>query len=227
MPASFDIQDELEGVLDQAELLEETLATLPSEAYDVLPYTQLKAVIVELLKDPLRAEQALACAPERWPGLVARARQEATERLTSRETWRGACEAVRSYSGAEGDILEEARKMAEAGIACLAAGDTEGAAALLASMKTGKIGKPGNWLDGGLNEVREALTTLKAPFKPKLAHDERELALMLLTLRLQWTTNSRRSWTSSATASRLSTRRSGRLGWIVGDSISPTSRFMR
>ncbi len=182
VPASFDIQDELEGVLDQAELLEETLATLPSEAYDVLPYTQLKAVIVELLKDPLRAEQALACAPERWPELVARARQEVTERITSRETWREAGEAVRTYSGAAGDVLEEARQMAEAGIACLATGDAEGAVALLTSMKTGKIGKPGNWLGGGLDEVREALRALKASLKPTLAHDKRELALMLLAL---------------------------------------------
>lgn len=182
VPAAFEIQDELEGVLDQAERLETTLAALPPEVYDVLPYTQLKAVIVEMLRDPLRAGHALAHAPERWPELVARARQEATERLTSQETWQDACDAVRAYSGTAGDVLEEARKTAEAGIASLAAGDLEGAVELLSTMKTGKVGKPGNWPGGGLDEVREALRALKTCLKPTRAYDKRELGLLTLAL---------------------------------------------
>ena len=182
VPADFAVQDEVEGALEQAELLEEALATLPPRVYDALPYTQLKAVVTELLKNPLQAEQALACEPDRWQELIAEARIEATERLTSQPSWQHACSVIQAFTGTPGDALEEARKMAQAGVTCLAEGDTEGAAALLEQVKTGNVGKATNWSGGGLAEVRGALKTLKAPFKPQLANDKRERSLMLLKL---------------------------------------------
>lgn len=160
VPAEFDIQDELEGALDQAEHIEEALSRLPTEVFEVLPYSRLKAVIEDLLKDPLQAEQALACDPGRWGELIEDAKAAALEELVSDTRWLEACDICRATEPLQLDKLVPIREAALSGLAHLEAGDVASAHDLLEGIKI-NVGSQKNWPDGTLRDLKDALRDVR------------------------------------------------------------------
>src|SRR5207247_1287652 len=112
VPADFGIVDELEGKLWLKERLEQILDRIPGELYHTAPYTLLRAAVEALLADPIAAAQALAQGAEGWEALVEAARRQAREQLVGSPEWRAARDVLRFNAGAEGDLLETARRTA-------------------------------------------------------------------------------------------------------------------
>lgn len=160
VPAEFDIQDELEGALDQAEHIEEALSGLPDEVFEALPYSRLKAVIEDLLSDPLQAERALARGSDGWRELIEEARTAALADLVSDARWLEACAICRATEPLVRDKLEAIREAALAGLAHLEAGDVASAHDLLDGIKI-NVGSQKNWPEGTLRDLKDALRDVR------------------------------------------------------------------
>ncbi len=160
VPAEFDIQDEIEGAVDQAEHLEEALSGLPAEVFEAIPYSRLKAMIEDLLKEPLRAEQALACGSGRWHELVEAAKATALEELVLEARWQEACDICRATEPLQPDKLVPFREAALLGLQHLEAGDVASAHDLLLGLKI-NVGSQKNWPEGALRDLKDALRDLR------------------------------------------------------------------
>jgi ATP-dependent helicase/nuclease subunit A len=113
VPAQFGILDEIESALWADEQLDAALDGLSAEIYERVPYSLLRGTLIDLLRDPLTAEQALAATdPAGWPALAAQLRAEALAALTEDPVWRAAAATLRARSGADGDVIELQRRAA-------------------------------------------------------------------------------------------------------------------
>ncbi|HEY9692439.1 MAG TPA: BREX-3 system P-loop-containing protein BrxF [Oculatellaceae cyanobacterium] len=169
VPPDFTILDELEGALWLDERLEEALDTLPASLYELIPYSLMSAALTILIKDPIVAEISLSQGIGFWSELASKLRQLALFELLTHPDWILACQVLYDYSGQPSDLREQARQQVLDAIAKLQAGeDSISALELLLEIKL-RGGSAKKWLNGGFDEVKEAITTLRDNFtKPAL-----------------------------------------------------------
>ncbi len=179
VPPDFSILDELEGELWRSDCLEAALAQLPARLYDLIPYSLMSKALESLIADPIAAERALCKGTQNWSDLAAQLQQQALEELLNHTSWEEAHNILDTYAGQTGDRREEARQQA---IECMTALEQVAQGkqgelyagielkSLLEQLKDISLrgGSAKKWLDGGFDEVKEAITALRDLVKDAL-----------------------------------------------------------
>ncbi|MBD2256957.1 UvrD-helicase domain-containing protein [Pseudanabaena sp. FACHB-2040] len=197
VPPDFQILEEFDSPIWQAEQMSEALAQLPGHLYQALSFSKMRDILAGLLADPLTAEQALPRVRADWLPAVASARQQALDDLLADGLWQWGKTTLAAYA-APGDKLEAHRLTAVAAIATLEQGhEIAPSLTALASLKI-NVGSAQNW--GGkeaLAEVKEALkalrglaeSTLKAgliTLQPSACDDQTEAMLPSIRAAFAW-----------------------------------------
>jgi ATP-dependent helicase/nuclease subunit A len=179
----FEVLDEIGGAMRSALWFDEALDQLPARLFESIPFTLLANALKQLLADPHLSAQALAQDPEQWPSLAADARRHEIHTLTHDARWLASLNALRTWSGKDGDLLETARREALAAVACVEGSGTgrselkemSRAFEVLCGLKS-QAGSKGKWANGGLDEVRAAVKQIK-----ELSKSKREFATIELS----------------------------------------------
>lgn len=165
VPPDFGILSDLRGRLWTADRVLDAMDGLPLGHYRVVPYPLMQAALEVFFADPIAAEQALEKGPEEWDTLVTEARRSALEAILDDPILEDGQRILESHLGAEGDLMEEARSAALSALAGLEAARGSNVnpkphfEALDGIRLTG--GKKGNWGEGELPTVREALKAVR------------------------------------------------------------------
>ena len=170
----FTILDDLDGVIWQAERLEDAIVALPHEVLSEIEIGTLRFVLPALLRDPLVAQQALQRGPDQWRALLERERAKAVEVVLTAAAWSEGRAALSAYSGAPDDKGEIARQACLRAIESFEAGE---AALALEAVKSyrANAGQKGKWPGGGLDEVKAALKAIKELITEACENDGRAM----------------------------------------------------
>ena len=156
LPPDVRILDPLEGEVWWAERLEHALGRLPAELFSALPYERVRDALAVLLRDPYRAERALAHGPERWSELAEDARAAARRERLDAPDARAAEATLEGFAARpDGDAGERARRDVLAALSAARSGDAEVAAARI-HRRSARVGAKGAW-GGDQDALREAL----------------------------------------------------------------------
>ena len=158
----FTVLDELEGMVRVNQWLDEALDCLPVELYAQIPYSLMSQALQTLLKDPIAAEQALAQNTEKWQQLALLLQAKAVSELLQHPTWQQASMTLQSYVGKNGDRLElETRQPALQAMIAVELGEniTE-SLSVITELKI-NVGSKKNWLEGGLEIVKQTIKELR------------------------------------------------------------------
>ena len=188
VPSDFTVLD-VEGGIWSSERIAEALDSLPAYLYEQVPYSLMSAALSILIKDPIAAQRSLNRGTEDWSHLATQIRQQALKQLLN--LWQDAQNTLYIYAGQAGDLREEARQKA---IAALAAFEQGAPKLTLESLIAIKLhgGSAKKWPNGGFNEVKEAITTLRELAKDALKRGlvtceigsaDEQMAMMLPALR--------------------------------------------
>jgi len=161
----FDVLSDLRGQLWTADRLLDAMDELPLVHYQVLPYPLMQAALEAFFADPIAADQALEKGPEEWDALVTEARQTALETFLDDPILRDGQRTLEFYQGADGDLMEEARRAALSALVGLEAarGSNANSKSSFEALDSIRLtgGKKGNWGEGELPMVREALKAVR------------------------------------------------------------------
>jgi ATP-dependent helicase/nuclease subunit A len=147
VPPDVRILDPLEGEVWWAERLERALAGAPPELFAALPYERARDALATLLRDPYRAERALAVGREGWREQVERARAEARREHLERAEVREAEGVLTGLAPRPAeDAGERTRRDAQAGLAAARAGDVAAARDAVARRRA-RVGAKAAWGD--------------------------------------------------------------------------------
>jgi ATP-dependent helicase/nuclease subunit A len=162
VPADFSVLDELEGFLQTKEWLDEALDTLPVKLYEQVPYSLMSQALEILLYDPISAEKALAQDIDKWQQLAQDLQQKALNELLQHPTWQDARNTLQNYCGSSGDRLEvETRLPALQAINNLSIGENlKEQLSIINGLKV-NFGSKKNWVEGGLEAVKESIKELR------------------------------------------------------------------
>lgn len=155
VPPDVRILDPLEGSIWTAERLEEALEEVPARLFDVMPYERVRDVLSELLRDPYRAERALAHGPDAWANRLDEARDAARARVRAQAGLEQARATLASLRGPDGDAGERTRRSLLAAFAAFDAGDPDAADAALHRLRA-NVGSVQAW-GARRDELRGAL----------------------------------------------------------------------
>ncbi len=156
LPPDVRILDPLEGEVWWAERLERALERLPAELFEALPYERVRDAMAVLLRDPYRAERALAQPHESWPARVGEAREGARRAwLATTELAEAEATLAALAARSDDDAGERARRDLLAGLAAARRGDAGEAAARVAG-RSARVGAKARW-GGEQAALREAL----------------------------------------------------------------------
>src|SRR5690606_24721086 len=146
IPSDFEILDDAESPMWVAAQFEKAIAAVDPAIVHELGYTWLSHVLRQLMSDPLASETALDQPASSWPAAIDDAVTTAVSGLMGTDAWSSALQVLPSYSGAEGDMLENSRLQALDAIANIQAASSIGQCAKeLAGLKT-NVGTAKNWL---------------------------------------------------------------------------------
>lgn len=191
VPSDFTVLDQLEGCLWSSERIEEALDSLPAYLYERVPYSLMSDVLSILIKDPIAAQRSLDRGTEDWSHLATQMRQQALEQLLNNFSWQDAQNTLHKYAGQVGDLREEARQKAIAALTSFEQGAPKLTLESLIAIKL-RGGSTKKWPEGGFDEVKEAVTTLRELAKDALKQGlitseigsaDEQLAMMLPALR--------------------------------------------
>jgi len=161
VPPDFAVLDELEGVLWSNQWFYEALDTLPQKLYEQVPYSLMCEALRTLLKDPITAKQALSQGTERWQQLAQTLQQNALNELLQNPVWWDVKDTLQTYRGQGDDLREIARQQAIDAILALERRENPQTILKILEELNLRGGKPKLWTNGGFDEVKEALSTLK------------------------------------------------------------------
>ncbi|RJP26110.1 MAG: DNA helicase UvrD [Candidatus Omnitrophota bacterium] len=110
VPPDFHIHNEFEGIIWNAERIQEALEILPSSTYDRIPFTRLRDAITSLLGDPIPAGYAFEKKPGEWPKLVDEFRNIALVQFINHPIWQNAKHTLTAVAGNGNDKMEICRR---------------------------------------------------------------------------------------------------------------------
>ncbi|MGH3148917.1 MAG: UvrD-helicase domain-containing protein, partial [Rubrobacter sp.] len=172
VPADFGILDELRGGLWRTDRLVDAMDELPLDHYQAIPYPLMQAALEALFADPIAAEQALERGPEEWSLLTEQARERALDSFLQDPVIEEGRRTLRSYEGAEGDRMEDARRAAVSALAELyasAGAETYPRPSFEALASINLVGgSKGSWGEGELETVKEALRAVRGLVRAEL-----------------------------------------------------------
>jgi ATP-dependent helicase/nuclease subunit A len=162
IPADFTVLDELEGFLQIQEWLDEALDRLPVKLYEQVPYSLMSQALQLLLSDPISAKKALVQTTDNWQQLARNLQQQALSELLQHSTWQDARNTLESYCGKAGDRLEaETRLPALQAMNNLSiGGNPKEELSIINGLKI-NFGSKKNWVEGGLEVVKESIKELR------------------------------------------------------------------
>jgi ATP-dependent helicase/nuclease subunit A len=176
LPPDVRILDPLEGEVWWAERLEHALGRLPAELFSALPYERVRDALAVLLRDPYRAERALAHGPEHWSVQVEEAREAARrERLETPELRAAEATLAGLAARPDGDAGERARRDVLAALNAARSGDADAAADRI-HRRSARVGAKGAW-GGDQDALREALAVALEALRAWLDDPRATLAL--------------------------------------------------
>jgi ATP-dependent helicase/nuclease subunit A len=159
IPADFQVLDDLEGQVWLDDGLQQAIAQLSPEVFQLIPYSLLKDVLSRLLDDPYTAQKALQQGIQDWEQLIVKARIRAVKTIVSDAAWQSSQEVLQQHQGQAGDKLEVIRLSVLEAIADLEnAENIERAIATIEKINL-RVGSGKNWQD--MKAVKNALTTLR------------------------------------------------------------------
>lgn len=161
IPADFRIMDEMDGEMWRIAQIETAIDRLPKDSIEDVSFSRLTLAIKNFLDDPLTAEKALAVTPDRWKEEIDHARQRAVEEFINSAAVFDAKNVLRAFEGASDDKLEIARREGLRALEDIADGtDIAKSLKTIESFKA-SVGKQSGWPNGGLDEVKDALRSIK------------------------------------------------------------------
>lgn len=125
VPPDVRILDPLEGTIWTEERLEAAMERMPAGLFEALPYERARDALRKLLNDPWKAGRALEQGPERWPELVARARERSYAEHLGTALVVEARTRLKALAGPPADAGEQAREAVLAAFAAAASGEPE------------------------------------------------------------------------------------------------------
>jgi ATP-dependent helicase/nuclease subunit A len=170
IPADFKILEDFEGQLWYQEQFDFGLHELHQahpEIYDIFGYTRLQSFLETLLKDPLKADQALRCPQETWLKALKELQEITVNELLETEAWQDAISVLETHQSVRPDKLEDCRNLVLQGQHDLLAGRYEEAIIAIKAIDT-RYGAAKNWdSKETLGIVKDALKNLKKSFTSK------------------------------------------------------------
>ncbi len=193
VPYDFTIIDELEGKLWQSDRLDDALNKLPDRLYERIPYSLMRDSLERLLKDPISGDRALKQGTQHWQDIAERLRKQTVRELFNslkRPDVQEAIDVLHSYFGDKSDKLEQIRQDVLDGIAKLehyieklnseagyeSLSTLRSILAVFDSIKL-TVGSKKKWKYGGLQDVKDAIKLIRAPFKDSKYRDVLTLEL--------------------------------------------------
>ncbi len=167
IPADFQVLDDLEGQVWLGESLQQAIAQLSPEIFQLIPYALLHDVLARLLDDPYTAKQALQQGIQDWNRLIVNARTQAVKTIVNDPAWQSTKEILEQHQGQEGDKLETIRISVLEAIADLEnvlenalenAENLDNAIATIDKVNL-RVGSKKNWQD--MKAVKDAFKTLR------------------------------------------------------------------
>ena len=162
VPADFTVLDKLEGSLKTQQWLDEALDTLPVQIYEQVPYSLMSQALQVLLSDPISAEKAFTQDTDNWQQLAQDLQQQALNELLQDSIWKNARDTLESYSGKANDKLEIVTRLpALQAINNLEmGGNPKEELSIIKGLKI-NVGSKKNWVEGGLEAVKESIKELR------------------------------------------------------------------
>lgn len=191
VPADFSILEERpEGPIWVAEQLDEAIAALPDTVHQAVPAGLLRLALEAFLKDPLTAEEALACEPSDLEAVLEAEKAAVLADLQADPEWREAVSALRNCAGIG---LRETERVATLGVVDALARHQPGTPwpdlSEVLAIKL-NVGSGQGWDKAQYTAVKGALKLIKARLadEPLLQAEpgalDDELAAMIPALRL-------------------------------------------
>ena len=161
-PINFEVLDDAEGASAAAKWFDQALDSMPQHIFDLISFSLLRAVLSDLLKDPITAERALTFEPEHWQQLAEEARMQVFSDLKADPDLIADLSVLRSFRGKDDDLKEQARRTVVEAAIRLEQESEEWVPALEAMTNIGlRGGSEKKWPDGGLAEVRDSLKRIR------------------------------------------------------------------
>ncbi|MGK7937809.1 MAG: UvrD-helicase domain-containing protein, partial [Xenococcaceae cyanobacterium] len=159
--ADFTVLDDLKNKIWFADALETSLAQLPRQFYETIPYSLMSDAISSLLNAPYTATKALTQGIQDWSKVIVKARQQGLIKLVNDPVWHKAWSILHQYQGKAGDKLETLRQQVVKAMTDLE--EEENIAESLAILDKIKvnIGSKKNWQDGVIPLIKETLKSLR------------------------------------------------------------------
>ena len=159
VPPDFSVLDDLEGKLWLNRQLELALDKLPESIYRNIPYSLLSSTLRALLADPIAAERALKAIASPT-AMASQLQNQGLAQLLQNPAWQDAIDTLYNFAGEKSDRREQARQTAIATVEAIGAAPIADSLEKLAGINL-RGGSAKKWLDGGFEEVKEAIATLK------------------------------------------------------------------
>ncbi len=161
IPPDFTILDDAESPMWLSGEYNAALADIDQAITDDLGFEFLKKSLWQLLNDPHGAKSAFAVGTGHWEELVRTAVETEKAALIASEEWQDALSVCERFEGAADDKLEERRRDILAAMADFSSdGDISHLAEAFKGFRT-NLGAKGKWPNGGIDEVRNALTDVR------------------------------------------------------------------
>lgn len=160
VPALFTVLDASAAQLLRDQLLPGALAAVPAGVFAQIPYSQLRALITELLDDPYAALRSFEASQTDWAPLLHEVREQAWAELQATSAWQDAARLLRETPGPEGDKLEDLRRGVLSALHQCAQGQYAEAATVLDGLRL-TVGSKKAWGEPHLEAVKGALKTLR------------------------------------------------------------------
>lgn len=157
----FAVMDELVGSLWIKEHLSAVVSNLPQQIFNQLPYSIIGEILRIMLNDPHTTSKALNANPAGFQKIIAERRNQAWERILSDADWQQAKVCVLSCCGDKKDKFEIQRQVAANALMELTPEHINQSAVDNLTGINFSGGKNNLWRDNTLDEVKNAVKTLK------------------------------------------------------------------
>ena len=165
IPPDFKLLDETDADILLADWFDESLGNIPPDLVTGLGYTWLGRALRDLFKDPPAAQDSLSKDEAALRSLVDAAREEAIVKLMNSAAWHDAKSYLHNYKSSAKDVVDSRRQRAIEAIANIEARINVDDALLVLKGLAANHGSAAGWPNGGLEEIRKCLISLRDAFK--------------------------------------------------------------